>query len=50
MPQLIIQFDSNDSNNTLIKIITSFATHLSSSTNVDFQHANHNCNVGYNNF
>ena len=43
--QLTTQLDSNDSNDALFKIITLFAMHSSSLTNIDFQHANHNCNI-----
>ena len=53
MPQLITQLnsnDSNDSNNSLFKIIASFTTCSPSSTNVDFQCTNHKCNVGNINF
>ena len=42
---MTMALDSNDSNNTLLKIIKSFTAHSSSSTNIDFQHANHNCNI-----
>ena len=45
-PQLIMQLDSNDSYNSLFKIITSFSTCSSLSTNIDFQHTNHNFNIG----